>query len=118
MSLLILPWPPSILSPNARSHWAALSKAKRSYRHACWTLAKAHGAPDLPADGEIILAITFVPPSRRKVDDDNLIAAFKSGRDGIADAWGVNDVRFVSRVYVDRGNIGGIVKVEVLNEKT
>ena len=35
MSLtIVLPWPPTGLSPNARTHWAQLAKLKRQYREA------------------------------------------------------------------------------------
>ncbi|HSV73521.1 MAG TPA: hypothetical protein VLH79_07160 [Chthonomonadales bacterium] len=39
MSLtIVLPWPPTGLSPNARNHWAKLAKLKKQYREACaWT---------------------------------------------------------------------------------
>jgi hypothetical protein len=42
------------------------------------------------------LSLNFYPRDRRKRDDDNLIASFKSGRDGIADALGVDDVNFLT----------------------
>jgi crossover junction endodeoxyribonuclease RusA len=32
MISVTLPWPHRSLSPNARVHWAALSRAKRAYR--------------------------------------------------------------------------------------
>ena len=48
----------------------------------------------VPADGVIRLRIDFFPPNRARRDDDNAIAAFKSGRDGIADALKVDDARF------------------------
>jgi crossover junction endodeoxyribonuclease RusA len=107
-----LPWPPKELSPNARSHWATKSKAAKAYRHACWTLAKAAGiiAPETP--GRLHLWIDFYPPDRRHRDDDNMIAAFKSGRDGLADALGVNDRRFVCHPYV-KDQIGGMIKVRI-----
>ncbi len=38
--------------------------------------------------------IDFFPPNRARRDDDNAIAAFKAGRDGIADALKVDDARF------------------------
>ena len=113
--IVTLPWPPKELSPNARVHWGKLAKAKRAYRHACWLMAmqQCKPVPTFPGDGDIALAITFVPPDRRARDDDNLLAAFKSGRDGLADAWGVDDKRFVVTVKLDRENVGGLVRVEV-----
>ncbi len=64
----------------------------------------------MPWDGDIHLWIDFYPPDRRHRDDDNMIAAFKSGRDGLADALKVNDKRFRSHPYV-RDEIGGMVRV-------
>lgn len=88
---LILPWPPSILSPNRREHWAEKAPFKNKYRYACGLIAMKE-VPEFP-DGKIDLKITFYPP-HNKMDDDNIIGCFKAGRDGIADGWGVNDKRF------------------------
>jgi crossover junction endodeoxyribonuclease RusA len=88
---VILPWPPKDLSPNARVHFMALSRAKKKYRMQCYLLAKAAG---LRASGRVSLAIEFRPPTRRNRDDDNLVASFKAGRDGLADALGINDNLF------------------------
>jgi len=106
-----LPWPPSVLSPNARVHWSKRSKAAKAYRHACWALVKQAGLPAMP-DGELHLWITFYPPDRRHRDDDNMIASFKSGRDGLADALGVDDKRFRLHPWVS-DQIGGKVKVRI-----
>jgi crossover junction endodeoxyribonuclease RusA len=113
--IVTLPWPPKELNPNARVHWAQLAKAKKAYRRACWlmTLQQCKLVPTFPGEDAIRLAITFVPPDRRARDDDNLLAAFKAGRDGLADAWGVDDGRFVVTVRLDCENIGGLVRVEV-----
>lgn len=45
------------------------------------------------ASDDIPIRIDFYPPDRRIRDDDNLIASFKSGRDGLALAWGIDDHR-------------------------
>lgn len=109
-----LPWPPSALSPNARPHWATKAKAAKAYRAACKALAEAHGmvAPD---SQKIALWLEFVPPNRRAHDDDNLVASFKAGRDGLADALGVDDKRFVCRHTVS-DEIGGMVRVSITAE--
>jgi crossover junction endodeoxyribonuclease RusA len=96
---VILPWPPAELSPNWRGHWARRARAARSYRLTCRVLARAAGLT-LPAEAgpaaRIGLRCDFFPPSRARRDDDNLTARFKPGRDGIADALGCDDARFVS----------------------
>lgn len=109
---VILGWPSKILSPNVRSHWAAKSKAVKAYRQAAaWSMVAA-GIPLFADKAPIVLAITFVEPDRRKRDLDNMLAAIKSGIDGIADALGVNDRRFVFLIGRSE-EIGGMVKVRI-----
>ena len=112
---ITLPWPPSALNPNARhAHWSVKAKAAKAYRTACKALAEAHGvvAPDSP---KIALWVEFVPPDRRHRDDDNMVASFKAGRDGLADALGVDDRRFVCRHTVS-DEVGGMVRVSITPE--
>lgn len=110
--MIDLPWPPKELSPNARVHWTKKAKAAKAYRLECFILAKAAGitAPE----GKILLTVEFFPPSRRAYDDDNLLARMKSARDGIADALGVDDRRFVTQFSVSETVVkGGLVKVTI-----
>ena len=106
-----LPFPPSILNPNSRPHWAPKTKAKKKYRRDCYYLAK-QIMPEF-TEGMIYLKIIFHPPDKRKRDKDNIIASFKAGQDGMADAWRVDDSRF-SASY-DIGDIikHGCVSVEI-----
>lgn len=107
---VLLPWPPKVLSPNARAHWRARSKAAKSYRLQCFLFAKEAGLV-VPA-GRLLVGIEFLPPNRARRDDDNLIAAFKSGRDGLADALGVDDSLFVTQCMLsDEVRPGGAVRV-------
>lgn len=95
---VLLPWPPKVLSPNARTHWATRSKAAKDYRYRCCMHAKLAGLAAVPGNvGRILLVLEFMPPNRQRRDDDNLIAAFKSGRDGLADALGIDDRLFVTQ---------------------
>lgn len=110
---VLLPWPPKVLSPNARAHWGARSKAAKQYRFRCFLGAKA-ARLTAPA-GKVLLMLEFLPPNNRRRDDDNLLAAFKSGRDGLADALGIDDSRFVSQVRLsDELHAGGAVRVKLL----
>ena len=93
-TLVLLDWPPAALSPNARGHWSKRAKAAKKYRKDCYALAKIEKL-GVDWDGPVHLYVTFFPPDRRNRDDDNLVASFKSGRDGIADALGIDDKRFV-----------------------
>ncbi|MGF6695204.1 crossover junction endodeoxyribonuclease RusA [Metapseudomonas resinovorans] len=95
---VLLPWPPRALSPNARGHWSKRSRAAKSYRMQCFLLAKKAGL-STPA-GRILLSLEFLPPNRQRRDDDNLLAAFKAGRDGLADALRIDDSVFVSQVQL------------------
>ena len=103
-----LPWPLRELSPNWRGHWAKKAKAVKAYRKACFVLAKEAGLL-FDGPGEVHLWITFNKPSRRATDDDNLVASFKAGRDGIADAMGIDDSRFVMHPFVSDRIAGTVV---------
>ena len=107
-----LPWPPKDLSPNSRIHWSRRSKAAKAYRRACHVLTLEAGIRGVDWDGDIHLWIDFYPPDRRHRDDDNMVAAFKAGRDGMADAMGLDDKRFRIHPFV-KDEIGGMVKIRI-----
>lgn len=94
---VICPYPPAILNPNGRAHWSKRSPVAKAYRQECWALALAAGLHMLvvPA-GPIRVRLDFFPPDHVRRDDDNAVAAFKAGRDGIADAMKVDDSRFAT----------------------
>lgn len=110
-SEVIFGWPPKELNPNFRGHWTVKNRATKAYKEACWALCKESGmvAPD---SKRIALWLDFYPPDKRHRDDDNMIASFKAGRDGLALALGIDDKRFVLRPYV-QDKIGGFVKVKL-----
>jgi crossover junction endodeoxyribonuclease RusA len=56
-----------------------------------------------------MLILTFCPPDRRRRDDDNLVAAFKSGRDGLAEALGIDDAALSLQVHIGDTVKGGAV---------
>lgn len=92
-----LPWPAREVWPNYRQshHWRTYAGPVKAQREEAWALALQAGAKaaELP-EGHIALDVEFFPPDRRYRDDDGCIGAFKSARDGIADALGVDDRRF------------------------
>lgn len=107
---VLLRWPDKALSPNARGHWSKRSRAAKAYRMQCFLQAKAAGL--VAPLGRVLLDLEFLPPNARRRDDDNLLAAFKSGRDGLADALGVDDSVFVSQVRLSKTVYpGGAVRV-------
>ena len=65
-----------------------------------------------PERDKVAIDLTFYPPDRRHRDDDNMLAAMKAGRDGLADALGVNDHKFKTSIEVAE-EIGNFVRVEV-----
>lgn len=109
---ITLPWPPAILNPNKRVHWSVKAKAAKAYRKACYALCLEAGLRSIPWEGDIHLWADFYPPDRRHRDDDNAFSSFKNGRDGMADALGVNDRRFRIHPYM-KEEIGGMVKIRI-----
>lgn len=101
---VVLPWPSRVLSPNSRTHWAQRSRQAKAYRWACMVQGKKVVNQEertlkalrehVAAGGHLHLFLDFHPPNRARRDDDNVIAAFKSGRDGLADALGIDDEHF------------------------
>ena len=91
---IILPWPPAALNPNARDLWAKI-RAGKAYRKACWaeTIAQ-FGSAGYFLPGPLRLRLDFFPPTDARRDDDNIEAAFKAGRDGVAAALRVDDSHF------------------------
>jgi len=122
---LILPWPDKALSPNARVHWAKRAQAVKAARHEAFMLARHAGwtkdyLSAIKPDSIDYLTLRydlhsdFYPPNRYRRDDDNLIAAFKPYRDGIAQALNVDDFRFRTIATVHQNVMkGGQVKVRM-----
>ena len=82
---IVLGWPPTDLSPNARKHWAVVAKAKKQYRKDCFSVSKEQLKKyrgvyeNIPE--RLVLEMTFIPPDRRSYDRDNLVARMKAGID-------------------------------------
>lgn len=85
---LELPYPPPILNPNNKSHWAPKHKSFKKYKSDCALLAS-------QVEPLKEFRITFFPPTAHRRDRDNAISAFKAGQDGLALAWGVDDSEFI-----------------------
>ena len=92
--MITLPFPASILAghANGKSPWAKISATKE---HRAWAaMAAAAARYVLPNEGDITVHITFYPPHDRG-DRVNYPNRCKPYYDGIAEALGVNDKRFV-----------------------
>lgn len=110
-----LPFPNvSALSLNSRLHWARKAKLKREARTEAWALAaNAFAHSPVPSERPLPVRITFHAPDRRKRDRDNLIGAFKSYADGIADAIGVDDAEWEPTYAQGEVIKGGCVIVSI-----
>ena len=113
MAQITLPWPPKELSPNgSHGHWRVKSTARKLYKLNClWTI-KARGAGYL--QGASKFKFVFCPPTKRRMDLDNMIARFKSGGDAIAELCGVDDSDWEVTYVRGESVKGGAVIVEVL----
>ena len=112
---VVLSWPPKELSPNARVHWSKKAKAAKKQRSDAHLIALAAGWNRLQfPPGRLHLWIDFYPPTRRWPDDDNMLARLKPARDGIADALGIDDKRFVSHpLVIQEARKGGEVRIRI-----
>ena len=108
---VVLPWPPTALSPNTRSHWSKLARAKKAYRAECAWQAVPQGMKPVKAD-KLHVALVFYPPNRRAFDLDNMLARMKSGLDGLCDVLGVDDSKW-SLSIARAPELGGMVRVTV-----
>ena len=111
MKELVFPWPPKELSPNARLHWSKQRKVAKAYRATCYMLTKQSGVK-VDWDGDVHAWMNFYPPDKRHRDDDNMIASFKAGRDGMAEALGIDDKRIRIHPFVE-STVGGMVKIRL-----
>ena len=115
MNTVILPWPPRELNPNTGTYWRTKIKFIKDYRLQCRLLTQQAKMVVPDGEGSLHLWLTFCPPNRKRRDDDNLIASFKAGRDGIADALGINDGRFITHPQIDT-QTGGYIRVVITGE--
>ena len=93
MMTVTLGWPSRALSPNARTHWGTLARAKKAARREGYIAARSAGAPFLMLS--ISIQVTFIPPGSGRRDLDNLIASIKPHLDGISDAIVIDDSRWI-----------------------
>lgn len=107
-----LPWPDRLLHPNSRPHWAAKAKAVKAARTAAFYLVRAVSRETVAWAGAA-LDITFRPPNKRRRDLDGLIASLKAAQDGISDAIGIDDHKFIPTYRIGEPIKGGLVRVEI-----
>lgn len=105
--MIILPWPPSCLSPNSRTDRRATSGVRAKYRFDAKILTLA-----FKGEYHAHLEITFHPPDKRGRDLDNMLASIKSGLDGIADGFKCNDATWALTIRRGDPTPGGAVAVQ------
>ncbi|GHA15298.1 hypothetical protein GCM10007989_07580 [Devosia pacifica] len=110
MTCITLPWPDKKLSPNARTHWAPKAAAAKAARtDAGWAVrAAVEKKPDWHS---VSVSMLFCPPDGRRRDRDNLISSMQAATDGIADALGIDDSKFVCTYAIGPVVKGGEVRV-------
>lgn len=86
--MIELPFPPSKLNPNKKSHWAVKSKLRKKQREETKLVASRYK----PLTE---FSIKFHPPDKRIRDIDNAIASIKGLIDGLSDAWCIDDSKFL-----------------------
>jgi len=101
---------------NLREHWRVRAARAKATRHTAALVVRAHLGGRLPA-GVLRVRLTWV--HHRLADTDNLAVAFKAVRDGIADAFGLDDGdrRLVWEYRQERGRPQVLVEVLAYNAK-
>lgn len=108
--IVIYPWMPKELNPNARVHWRVKHNKAMEYKNACYVLTMQGKLPKV-VDDRLHLSLEFFKPNRMRRDIDNALASFKYGLDGISKAIGLDDSRFIISMEFSE-QIGGYVKVK------
>ena len=109
---LELPWPPTKLNPNRSRNRMERHRLAAKYKSDCFYAARADGARPV-GDDSVALIVTFCPPNKQARDMDNTVASFKAGQDGLSDALGVDDSRFIPTYRMGDPVKGGAVVVEI-----
>lgn len=90
---IVLPFPPSTLSGHHNVHWRKLQPVKKAHRELAWAETK-KARIVAPKIGDMAVHFHFIPPDNRG-DRTNYPNRLKPYIDGIADALGINDRRFL-----------------------
>lgn len=116
MIVITLPFPPSILSghANGNGRWKKIAETKRQRVIAGEAVKSASGSV-IDHGGDVKLHLHFVPPDRRG-DRLNYVNRMKGAVDGIADALGINDRRFLPSISYGEPKKPGRVIVTIGGE--
>ena len=97
MTQIELPWPSRLLWSNVRSHWRKKAAAKAKSKHDACVVALAAGLRKGTMQPPVYLRFEFHPPDNRRRDLHNMPETQKAAIDGIQDALGIDDSRFIVR---------------------
>lgn len=115
---ILLPFPSSLLAGHAKGNdrWAKIKATKEHREWANYATKAAlrgrKGTDLFGLSGDISLVIRFVPPNNRG-DRVNFPNRMKPIFDGIADALGVNDSRFLPSYHFAKACAPGHVSVDI-----
>lgn len=112
---ITLPWFDKGLSPNARIHWAQKAKLTKQARYEGWLAVIEAGYSAVSLDGytgKLHLWISYYAKTRNYPDVDNCLSGSKAYLDGIAQALGVNDRRFIPHPTV-MDETGGKIVIKI-----
>ena len=112
MKHIDLPWPSSLLHPNARCHWAQKARATKKARADASVAALAAGIRKIEASALAVTAI-FSPPDNRRRDSDGMLSSLKPTLDGISDVIGVDDSKWEISIKRSPPIKGGNVRIEI-----
>lgn len=96
--MIELPFPSSKLSGHSKgTHWGT-SRIVATHRSWAFHATRAAKLPKMPDDGDIAVEVHFYPPNNRG-DRVNFPNRMKPYFDGVAEALGVNDSRFIPSLH-------------------
>ena len=118
--MIVLPFPPAILAAHAGFKGGyAKARTTKQWREKVAKVASETPAPAIPdaraytSEGDLSLTVRFYPPSKQG-DRCNFPNRCKPIFDGLADAWGVNDARFVPHFEFHAPEAPGRVEIDVV----
>ena len=114
---ITLPWPDTILTPNARPHHMALHRAKKKARRDAFLICREAKVKQVDWAKVVLIETYHNPTGRVERDEDNAKGGLKAYRDGIADALGVDDKNFTSPYRIGEKRPGGAVVVQIMEHR-
>lgn len=96
--MIELPFPPAALSGHGDGNWRKTAPVIAKHREWARLATLAADLGTFPGTGDIRISVMFYPPDKRG-DRVNYPNRCKAYWDGIADALGVNDRRFLPAFY-------------------